>query len=99
ERGEPVDPWSLTFLLRCYGTTDRAHIRQALEPGRALALERQAGAPPIAERAPWLVLISDALALSDDDRLRETATALVIALRGGWGHSFALARAAGFGQW
>ena len=90
EQGEPVDPWSLTFLLRCYGTTDRADIRQALEAGLAHALERQAVAPTIAERAAWLVLISDALALSDDDRLRETATALVIELRSGWGHSLAI---------
>jgi uncharacterized protein YyaL (SSP411 family) len=87
EQGEPVDPWSLTFLLRCYGATERADIRQALEPGLADALQRQALAQTVAERAAWLVLIADALALSADDRLRETATSLVSALRSGWGDS------------
>ena len=87
ERGEPVDPWSLTFLLRCYGATDRADIRDALEPGLAQALQRQALAQSVAERAAWLVLMSDALVLSPDERLLDSATGLVTMLRHGWGDS------------
>jgi hypothetical protein len=87
ERGDPVDPWSLTFLLRCYGATDRADIREALEPGLAQALQRQALAQTVPERAAWLVLISDALAVSPDERLHETATSLISTLRNGWGDS------------
>ena len=90
-RGEAVGPRSLTFLLRCYGSSDRPDIRQALEPALAQALESQALAQTIAERAEWLVLLSDALALSTDDRLYDAATTLVTALRRGWGESLDVA--------
>jgi hypothetical protein len=93
-RGEPVDPVALTFLLRCYGVTDRADIRQALEPALAQALDDQERARSVDERAAWLVLFSDALVLSTDDRLYDTAATLATALRRGWGQSFDIARGA-----
>ena len=91
DRGEPVDPVSLTFLLRCYGASDRADIRRLLEPALARALDDQGLARTVGERAAWLVLFSDALALSADDRLYDTAASLAKALRGEWGHSFDIA--------
>ena len=91
DRGEPVDPVSLTFLLRCYGASDRADIRRLLEPALARALDDQGLARTVGERAAWLVLFSDALALSADDRLYDTAAGLARALRGEWGHSFDIA--------
>jgi hypothetical protein len=57
EQGEPVDPWSLTFLLRCYGGTDRAGIRQALELGAQLVRGAQrASTPEIALPLPEIGL-------------------------------------------
>ena len=91
ERGEPVGPVSLTFLIRCYGASDRADIRQLLEPALAQALDAQGLARTVGERAAWLVLFSDALALSADDRLYDTAASLATALRSGWGRSFDIA--------
>lgn len=89
--GETLTPTSLTFLLRCYGVSDRADIGAALEPALARALQLQGRAQTADERTAWLVLFSDALTLSADDRLRDAATALIAALRRGWGHSLDIA--------
>jgi hypothetical protein len=93
-RGDGVDPVTLTFLVRCYATADRTDIQPALEPALAQALEDHARARTVVERAAWLVLFSDALAVSTDDRLAAAAAGLADALRREWGRSFDIAMAA-----
>jgi hypothetical protein len=93
-RGQELDATSLRFLLRCYIASDRADIRQALEPALAQALDRHAHARTIPERAQWLVLFAEALSVSADSRLSESAVDLVTALRHNWGQSLDLAPAA-----
>jgi hypothetical protein len=86
-RDDAVAPQSLVFLLRYYRATDRADVREALEPALAHAVERQAHVTTATDRAAWLVLFSDASQLSDDERLRAAAVALVNALRRGGGRT------------
>ena len=57
---EPVNPLALTFLLRRYRETDRADLRDALEPALARALDRSASVQSIRERAAWLQLLAEA---------------------------------------
>jgi hypothetical protein len=90
-RGDVVEPVALTFLLRCYAATDRADIRQALEPALARSLDDQRLATTVPERAAWLVLFSNALAVSADDRVYDTAASLAGSLSREWGHSFDVA--------
>jgi hypothetical protein len=75
-----IHPVSLTFLLRRYRATDAADLRDALGPALALALSRDRAAHSIHERAAWLTLFAEALALSDDDRLRAEAGELISSL-------------------
>jgi hypothetical protein len=93
-RDEEVEPLALIFLLRCYRLTDRADVREALEPALARAVERQACAATTTERASWLTLFTDAVTLSDDERIRSTAIDLTVALRAAWGHTTSVAEGA-----
>jgi uncharacterized protein YyaL (SSP411 family) len=82
DNGDPagLDAVSLTFLLRRYRATDAAALREALGPALALALDRDRTGHSIAQRAAWLTLFAEALALSDDDRLREATGELIASL-------------------
>ena len=84
-RGAPFDADALRFLLRRYCATDRADLRNALEPGLASALRCQAAAATIGERAAWLTLFAEAAAVSDDDRVQAAGADLIGALRQEWG--------------
>ena len=85
QRGDPFDADALRFLLRRYCATDRADLRDALEPGLAYGLRCQAAAATIDERAAWLTLFAEAAAISDDDRLQAAGADLIAALRREWG--------------
>jgi hypothetical protein len=85
QRGDAGDADALRFLLRRYCATDRADLRDALEPGLAEGLRCQAAAGTIDERAAWLTLFAEAAAVSDDDRLRVAGVDLSAALRQEWG--------------
>ncbi|MEP7310780.1 MAG: hypothetical protein ABJA98_35225 [Acidobacteriota bacterium] len=87
EHGDSVDATALTFLLRRFRDTDRADLRDALEPALAGGLERQTLADSIGERAAWLTLFADALTLSADDRLLAATTTLLGSLQREWGRS------------
>ena len=80
EAADAVDPVTLTFLLRRYRATDSADLRDALGRALALALDRHSLEGTIGDRAAWLILFADALALSDDDRLRLAAADLIASL-------------------
>jgi len=86
-RGDAIAPDALRFLLRRYCATDRADLRDALEPGLANALRCQAAAETTDERAAWLLLFSEAAAISDDDRLHGAGIDLIGALSREWGRA------------
>jgi hypothetical protein len=85
QRGDTIAADALRFLLRRYCATDRADLRDALEPGLANGLRCQAAAETTDERAAWLTLFSEAAAISDDDRLQGAGADLIGALRREWG--------------
>jgi len=89
--GEPVTALPLTFLLRCYGASSLDAIRDALEPALARALDAYLVARTIDDQASWLILFSDALAMSGDDRLVHAARDLMTAVRRDWGRSLDIA--------
>lgn len=86
-----ADPASLTFLLRCYGASDRFDVREALEPALAHALDYHVVERDTTVRAAWLTLFAGALPLSADDRLPAAARALACTLRDGWRASSGIA--------
>jgi hypothetical protein len=83
-RAEPPGAMSLTFLLRHYLATNRAELSEALGDALAGAMTRAPAEPRVVARADWLVLFAEATALSDDERLVETVSALVGTLREEW---------------
>lgn len=85
QRGDAIAADALRFLLRRYCATDRADLRDTLEPGLANGLRCQAAAETTYERAAWLMLFSEAAAISDDDRLQAAGVDLIGALRREWG--------------
>jgi uncharacterized protein YyaL (SSP411 family) len=84
-RGDCPPAAALMFLLRRYTRTDRADLRDALEAGLARLVESAAAPGPVLESAGTLELFSEAAAMSDDERLRESALALIASLQGDWG--------------
>ena len=87
QRGDTIAAEALRFLLRRYCATDRADLRDTLEPGLANGLRCQAAAETTDERAAWLTLFSEAAAISDDDRLLAAGVDLIGALRREWGRT------------
>src|ERR1700730_897064 len=85
DRGEAIDAPALTFLLRRYLATDRVDLRVALEPALAGALQSQAIAETIGQRAAWLTLFSEAATVSRAPRIPAAGAALTRALRREWG--------------
>jgi len=81
---EAITPAAATLLLRRYAATGRDDLRDALGPALASALEASSVERDSSRRAEWLALFVEASALSDDDRLRHAAGALVGALRALW---------------
>jgi len=87
-RADAVDPIALMLLLRRYGATDRADLADAFGLALARAIESRAfddsRAP--SERTDWLMLLSEASKMSEDERLPATAANLVSSLRQDWSH-------------
>src|SRR5581483_2114607 len=86
-----ADPANLLFLLRRYIATDASTLRLALEPALAVALTQSPDAGDIRLRADWLHVYIEALAISDDDRLRQASAELVDRLMSGTSAATALA--------
>jgi hypothetical protein len=84
EGDETVTPAATTLLLRCYAATFRDDLRDALGSALASALEAASVERDSRRCSEWLVLFVEASALSDDDRLRPAADALVGALQALW---------------
>jgi hypothetical protein len=84
---EAVTAPAVAFLLRRYRDTDRADVRAALGAALAHALEEGPAAPSVDARADWLTALVDAIAISDDERLRLVAADLASALEHEWGRA------------
>jgi hypothetical protein len=80
---ERVEPMALTYLLRRYAATDRGDLRDALGHALASALAHVA-AGATDNRAQWLTLFTETIAISDDERLTIAAGELVSSLREEW---------------
>lgn len=93
-RHDAVGATALTFLLREYRATDRADLRDALGDALAAALALAPDEPTVVGRAGWVVLFTEVTLLTDDDRVRTTATALVSSLRDEWPSARHVAEAA-----
>jgi hypothetical protein len=81
---DAITPAAATLLLRRYAATGRDDLRDALGPALAGALEASSVECDSSRRSEWLALFVEASAISDDDRLRHAAGALVGALRALW---------------
>jgi hypothetical protein len=81
---DALDAGSLTFLLRQYLSTDRHDLREALGGALASALEHAASAPATGERAAWLMLFAEVVAIADDERIIAAIGGLVTSLRAEW---------------
>ena len=83
-RNQPITPAALTFLLRRYAATGAEAFSEALGSALAAALDGAAEVEDPRERSEWLSLFVEAAAISEDDRLRDAAAALVSRLRSDW---------------
>src|SRR5205814_3780181 len=79
-REEAVDPSALTLLLRQYAATERADLSDAIGAALARALDGRSRVPS-QSLAEWLMMFTEAAAVSDDDRIRESVADLVSSLR------------------
>jgi hypothetical protein len=79
--GAAATPDALSFLLRRYGASGRADVRDALEPALATALNQPFATLPPRDRAAWLPVFVDAAALVDDARVPAAVASLTESLR------------------
>ena len=82
--GTAVTPAALTFLLHEYRATDRPDLGDGLGQALAVALDRYATDVTVVERAGWLTLFVETLAIADDERLRAAVEDLLWQLRSAW---------------
>jgi uncharacterized protein YyaL (SSP411 family) len=68
--GAPIDPAAVTFLLRRYRTIGGDDLRDALGHALAIALHDGSAAASVAAISARLTMFTEALAFSEDDRLR-----------------------------
>jgi hypothetical protein len=73
---DAIDPVAVRFLLAEYAATGRDDLVAIVGAALGRALQQQ-GESASADPAPWLLLFADAAVWSDDERLRETAAALM----------------------
>jgi hypothetical protein len=83
-RDEPVGPVALQFLLRRLAAGDRDDLSEPLGAALARELHHPSINVTAANAREWLVLFSDASALSDDPRLQEAAARLLPDIRQAW---------------
>jgi hypothetical protein len=82
--GAVIDALALSFLLRRYYATGAGDLSDALGAALSRALAGHTADATTAARAGWLMLFVDAIALSDDERLRAAAARLVCGLQPEW---------------
>ena len=82
-RDEPFDAVLPAFLLRHYLATDGA-LGEPLGAALARTLEFAAVEASIIGRAAWLMVLADAVAVADDERIRPAAARLIANLEAEW---------------
>jgi uncharacterized protein YyaL (SSP411 family) len=85
-RGESLGPAGVTFLVRRYAETGADDIRGALERGLTRALDGEMS-------AAWIHTLSEAAAVTDDERIVGAVAEAARGLRGGWPNRATLAEA------
>jgi hypothetical protein len=83
-RDERIDAAIVTFLLRHYLASDAADLREALGLALARALALAEHEDTVIERAGWLMLLIEATAVSDDERIRPAVVQLASTLQALW---------------
>ena len=83
-QGEPASPDATMFLLRHYVTSERDDLREPLGTALAEALEAASRDTSPLARAAWLTLFVEAAAIADDERILQSAGAIVDGLRADW---------------
>jgi hypothetical protein len=81
---EPVGAAVPMFLLRHYLATDAPELGDALGLALAQALAVAGSEPTVIGRAEWLMLLVEATAVADDERILPAVTQLVAALQATW---------------
>lgn len=79
-----LTPATITLLLRRYAVTGREDLRDAVGMALARAMHDASCTADRDERSAWLALLLEAVALSEDSRLRATSDAIAQALTRGW---------------
>ena len=79
-----LTPATITLLLRRYAVTGREDLRDAVGVALARAMHDASCTADRDERSEWLALLLEAVALSEDARLRATGDAIAQALTRGW---------------
>jgi hypothetical protein len=77
-------PAMITLLLRRYVATGREDLRDAVGAALARAMHDASCTADRDERSEWLALLLEAVAFSEDARLRATSDAIAQALTRGW---------------
>src|SRR5665213_1301614 len=77
-------PAMITLLLRRYAVTGREDLRDVVGAELARAMHDASCTADRDERAAWLALLIEAVALSEDARLRATSDAIAQVLTRGW---------------
>jgi len=81
---EPVGAAVATFLLRHYLATDAPELGDALGLALAQALALAGSETTVIGRAEWLMLLVEATAVADDERIVPAVTQLIAALQATW---------------
>jgi len=84
-RGETLSPAALTFLVRRYRAGTEPDVSDALGMGLAAALARSHDDESVLDRAEWLRAFTEALTVSEDQRLLHAARDLLDRLSQQWG--------------
>ncbi len=79
-----LTPAMITLLLRRYAMTGREDLRDVVGAELARAMHDASCTADRDERAAWLALMLEAVALSEDARLRATSDAIAQVLTRGW---------------
>jgi uncharacterized protein YyaL (SSP411 family) len=82
--GEMLSPAALTFLVRRYRAGTEPDVSETLGVGLAAALARSRADDSTLDRAEWLRAFTEALTVSEDQRLLDAARQLLDALSGEW---------------
>jgi hypothetical protein len=83
-RGDALSPAAVTFLVRRYRAASHPDVSDALGQALAAALAEDVAQASTLDRAAWLRAFTEALSVSDDERLLAAARDLIASLAREW---------------